>query len=115
MSVRKWLGMDLIDLVIHVAVTGCLMGWVGVSRGPDELYPMITGASFLVWGVRRYFTFKRLAREEISEGPGDRVADLEDRIRDLESLQNRMIELEERVDFTERLLARQHEPGQLPR
>ncbi len=115
MSVKKWLGMDVIDLVIQVAVTGCLMGWVGVSRGPDELYPMITGASFLLWGIRRHFTLKRLAREEISEGSTERVADLEDRVRDVESLQNRMIELEERVDFTERLLARQHEPGQLPK
>jgi len=107
--------MDLIDLVIQVAVTGCLMGWVGVANGPEELFPMIAGASFLLWGVRRHFALKRMAREEISEGSSDRVADLEDRIRDLESLQNRMIELEERVDFTERLLARQHEPGQLPK
>jgi len=114
-SVRKWLGMDLIDLVIQVAVTGCLMGWVGVAGGPDELYPMIAGASFLVWGGRRYITLKRMARDEINEGPGERVAELEDRIRDLESLQDRMIELEERVDFTERLLARQQEPGQLPK
>ncbi|MEP7324881.1 MAG: hypothetical protein ABI836_02940 [Gemmatimonadota bacterium] len=115
MSVRKWLGMDLVDLVIQVAVTGCLAGWVSVSRGPDEVYPMIIGASFLVWGVRRHIALKRMAREELSEGSSDRVADLEDRVRDLESLQNRMLELEERVDFTERLLARQHEPDQLPK
>jgi hypothetical protein len=56
-----------------------------------------------------------MGREDITEGSGERVAELEDRVRDLESLQNRMIELEERVDFTERLLARQHEPGQLPK
>ncbi len=103
------------DLVIQTAVTLCLVGWVSVARGPDEMFPMITGASFLVWGVRRHFGLKRMAREEISEGPGDRVADLEDRVRDLESLQNRMLELEERVDFTERLLARQPEPDQLPK
>ena len=115
MNVKKWLGMDFMDLVIQVAVTGCLMGWVGVARGPDELYPMIAGASFLLWGVRRHIALKRMARGEISEGSSDRVADLEDRVRDLESLQNRMSELEERVDFTERLLARQHEAGQLPK
>lgn len=115
MSVKKWLGMDFIDLLIQVAVTGCLMGWVGVSHGPDELYPMIAGASFLLWGARRHFTLKRMAREELSEGPSERMVDLEDRVRDVESLQNRVIELEERVDFTERLLARQHEPGQLPK
>jgi hypothetical protein len=107
--------MDLIDLVIQIAVTGCLMGWVGVAGGPEELYPMIAGTSFLLWGVRRHLTLKRMGREEVSDGSSDRVADLEDRVRDLESLQNRMIELEERVDFTERLLARQHEPGQLPK
>ena len=112
MSVKKWLGMDFMDLVIQVAVTGCLMGWVGVSSGPDELYPMIAGASFLVWGIRRQVSLKRMARDEVSEGSSERVADLEDRIRDLDSLQSRMMELEERVDFAERLLVRENQhPG----
>jgi hypothetical protein len=43
------------------------------------------------------------------------MQDLEDRLRDVEVLQDRVAELEERLDFTERLLTRQNEPGQLPR
>ena len=115
MNLRKWLGMDLVDLAIQAGVTTCLMFWVGVAGGPDELFPMIAGVSFLVWGVRRHFALKRMGREEITEGSSERMFELEDRIRDLEVLQTRMMELEERVDFTERLLARQQEPGQLPK
>lgn len=115
MNVRKWLGMDVMDLLIQVGVTLSLMTWVGVADGPEELFAMIVGASFVVWGVRRHFTLKRMAREDVLEGSAERVADLEDRVRDLETLQDRVMELEERLDFTERLLARQHEPGQLPK
>ena len=115
MSVRRWLGMDFMDLVIQFGVTVCLMAWVGVSGGPKELFPMILGGSFLVWGTRRHFALKRMKGDELSEGSSERFADLEDRVRELETLQGRIMELEERQDFTERLLAQQREPGQLPR
>jgi hypothetical protein len=36
------------------------------------------------------------------------------RVQELEVLQGRMTELEERLDFTERLLVQQREPGRLP-
>lgn len=115
MSIRRWLGMDIMDLVIQVAVTLSLMAWVGVAGGPEELFPMIAGASFVVWGIRRSITLRRLDREGIVEGSSERIAELEDRVRELEQMNDRMLELEERQDFTERLLARQQEPGQLPK
>lgn len=114
MSARRVLGIDAIDLVIQAAVTGCLMGMVGITNGPPALYPLITGASFLVWGVRRRLTLRRLSREELSDPAAERIAELEDRVRELEQVHDRMAELEERQDFAERLLARQ-EPGQLPK
>ena len=115
MNIRRWLGMDLMDLAIQLGVTVSLMAWVGVARGPDELHPMIMGASFVVWGIRRSLALRRMDREALSEGSSERMADLEDRVRELEQLHDRMTELEERQDFTERLMARHQEPGRLPK
>ncbi len=43
------------------------------------------------------------------------VARLEERVAMLEELSGRMQDLEERVDFTERVLTRERNAGQLPR
>ena len=51
-------------------------------------------------------------RRSMAEDQGDRerVQDLEARVADLEAGQSRMLELEERVDFAERMLSQQREP-----
>jgi Tfp pilus assembly protein PilO len=43
----------------------------------------------------------------------EELEQLRQRVAELEGVPERMSELEERVDFSERLLARQREPGQL--
>jgi hypothetical protein len=104
---RQLLGMDLFDLIIHLGVTSALLGFVGVSGGPEELYPLMVGGSLLVLGVRRHFALKADERKGISTGEmaAERIAELEQRMADLESAQARVAELEERLDFAERLLA----------
>jgi Tfp pilus assembly protein PilO len=42
------------------------------------------------------------------------VETLRARVQELESMQHRMAELEERLDFTERLLVQQRDPARLP-
>jgi hypothetical protein len=112
-SLKSWLGLDLLDLVIHVGATICLMGFVGVADGPEELFPAITLASLLLLGVRRKIAVRR---ERVDQGQeADRLAEFEERVSYLEGLQDRVVELEERVDFAERLLARRPEEArQLP-
>jgi len=44
------------------------------------------------------------------QGDRERVQELEARVADLEAAQGRMLELEERVDFAERMLSQQREP-----
>ncbi|HKV75181.1 MAG TPA: hypothetical protein VJN95_11720 [Gemmatimonadales bacterium] len=44
----------------------------------------------------------------------DELEQLRARVAELEAMPGRVAELEERVDFSERLLARQHEPDRLP-
>ncbi len=103
---KRLMGFDPVDLVIHLVVTGCVLGFVGVTDGPAALYPMITAGSVLLLGVRRERGLRRLAREHARDP--DRVAEVEERVAYLEGLQDRLVELEERVDFTERLLSRQN-------
>jgi hypothetical protein len=68
----------------------------------------------LVWPL-----IKAIARRIESGRPGAEVqAEIEglrERVRQLEEMQPRMLELEERVDFTERIVARGHEPDRLQR
>lgn len=48
------------------------------------------------------------------EGLEDELADLRMRVEEGEALRGRLAELEERLDFTERVLAREREPQRLP-
>ena len=116
MSLKRTLGLDWVDLLIHIGVTAALMGFVGVSNGPDELYPVFTGLSLLVLGVRRAVTLRLMERRGLSTGEmtSERLAELEQRMSELEAAQARVAELEERLDFTERMLARSSEPRALP-
>ena len=104
---RRTLGMDGIDLLIQAGVTAMVMAFVGVSGGPNEVYPMIVGVSLVVLGVRRHLGLRAAERRGLTTGElaAERIAELEQRMGDLEAAQARMAELEERVDFTERLLA----------
>ncbi len=107
--VKRFLGIDTFGLIIHAGVTVCALGFVAVSNGPDEVYPLMTAASLLILAVRRSFALRR--RGETGEITGEtppaavRIADLEQRVAELEAVQERVYELEERLDFSERLLA----------
>ena len=66
----------------------------------------------LIWPL-----IKAIARRIEGGAAGAEVqAELEglrERVRQLEEMQPRMLELEERVDFTERIVAKGHEPDRL--
>lgn len=108
-TLREVLGLDLFDLLLHVALTACVIGVVAVSNGPEELLPVITGLSLLVLGVRRSIALRALERRGVGLSSGEmaaeRIMELEQRMAELESAHARVAELEERLDFAERLLA----------
>lgn len=87
----------------------------------DVLVPiagMLTGTIVVVtlgWTVRhwvdRHYESRRVAEGAVG---ADDAARLADRLRTVEDeLSNRLLELEERVDFTERVLAQGREPPRL--
>ncbi|HYN19500.1 MAG TPA: hypothetical protein VE078_00965 [Thermoanaerobaculia bacterium] len=113
--VRRTLGLDAVDLILHLGVTLALMAWVAMANGPEEMLPVLTGASLVVLGIRRHVALSAMERRGLTGGEmaAERIAELEQRMEELEAAQARVAELEERLDFTERLLARSAEPRPL--
>ena len=109
---RRNLGLDGFDLLIHVGVTIMLMVWVDMSNGPEELFPMITGASLVVLGIRRSLALRRAGHPGLTTGEmeAERIAELEQRVAELEASQAHVGDLAERLDFAERLLAQDAPP-----
>ncbi len=65
--------------------------------------------SLLVLGWRRSRARRAGAIPTSGEYQSERLAELESRMLEMEAQQGRLLELEERVDFAERLLAQQRE------
>lgn len=104
---RKNLGLDAFDLLVHVSLTIMVLFFVAMSGGPEEMFPVITGVSLLVLAVRRRIALKSGASAGLTTGEmaAERIAELEDRVAELEAAQQEVAELAERLDFAERLLA----------
>lgn len=110
---RRVFGMDGFDLGLQVVVTGVLMFWIGEtnnSRDATIWNSMIMVASLVVLGVRRRVGLRSSSELQSGEVAALRIAELEARLGELEEDRARLLELEERVDFAERLLASQREP-----
>jgi hypothetical protein len=108
----KWrgLGLDLVDVAIHAFVTICAAVMFSEMSGSKEdvIVPMVFGVSGVVLAVRRNVALRRSPPGLTSgEVQVERLADLEARLADLEQVHYRVAELEERLDFSERLLAQQ--------
>lgn len=116
---RRVVGLDGVDLFIQAGVTMFAMIMAGNQPGPDGpvLVAGVGAISMVVLGVRRHLALKRGAPGPMGEITGevvqDRIAELESRLSETDSLYLRMQELEERLDFAERLLAQAREPERL--
>lgn len=111
MSLKSSLGLDWFDLTVQVVLTGLAMVVVDsiAPRGgvEDAIMSVTVAGSVLLLAWRRARALSQRPREEMTDD--DRVGQLEDRLLELEAAQQRVMELEERVDFTERLLARERD------
>lgn len=110
---RKLFGIDLFEVVVQAVITIALLAVASdlPTRAGEVLGTGIGVSSllFLVWRRKR-----ALSAEPDYEQPGERMEDLEYRVAELENAQQRVLELEERLDFAERLLARQRAQESLP-
>jgi hypothetical protein len=114
-GLKRYLGIDFVDLLIQAGITGMLLAFVGISDGPEEIMPMLVAGSLVVLGIRRHRAFKG---ESVGLTTGQmaaaRLEELEERVGQLEAAENRLAELEERVEFAERLLAQASGERALP-
>lgn len=107
----KWkerVGLDGFDLAIHAVVTLALCAMAdGFFSGPveDMAVTGIVALSAVALGFRRHLSRAALP----PDGAEGHLLELEQRMGDVEQLHQRVAELEERLDFTERLLVRQQE------
>lgn len=111
---RKLFGIDLFEVVIQAVVTIVVAGMAGEmipGRGSEVTAMSVLVASLVLLAWRRK---RALSAEPEPESASERMEDLEYRVAELENAQQRILELEERLDFAERLLARQRMQEQLP-
>lgn len=108
----KILGLDWFDVLVHGVIT------VVAGVGADALFPgpsgdfavgIVIAASITILGARR----KRAMAALPPDTGSVRLAEIEDRMAEVDHLAQRVYELEERLEFTERLLARGREADQL--
>jgi hypothetical protein len=105
---RRMTGLDFFDVGLQAAITVILLFWAAeVNNRQDAVVicSMVTVGSLLVLGIRRRLALRRVARETMPELEAERMAELEQRVAELEMDRARIAELEERLDFAERLLA----------
>lgn len=106
----KIVGLDWFEVAVQFAATVAVgVALDGFFRGRPEgdaaIGFLIAGSlGVLAWRRRRAMLDPGLAEHD-----AERVARLEDRVGQLEQEQQRVLELEERLDFTERMLVQQRE------
>ncbi|MFN2327171.1 MAG: hypothetical protein ABR551_15000 [Gemmatimonadales bacterium] len=106
-------GMDAWAVGIHIFVTICAAVAFGeaAGAGDDIVYPLTFASSAVLFEWRRRRALKEQGPVGLTSGEvaAHRLADVEDRMAEVDLLHARVMELEERVDFSERLLTRQGE------
>jgi len=65
--------------------------------------------TIILWPIMRAFARRLEGKGNVDSALRAEVEQLHHRLAEMDSLQSRLLELEERVDFTERLLAQTHE------
>ena len=112
---RRTVGLDFVDLAIHAGVTFFLMVLAeeasDVNNGVGVA--LVGAVSFVVLGVRRHLALQKMPLQSPAELSEARMAELEARLSEAGDLEFRVQELEERLDFAERLLAQHREPERL--
>ncbi len=104
-SWTRLLGVDVFDSVVHVVTT------LGVSAVLMQLFDspwpgvVVVGLSLLIYSWRRRRALSRMPEASTGTGAAGRIEELEMRVAELEQDNARVMELEERLDFTERLLS----------
>lgn len=109
---KRTFGFDFIETVLFVVGSMLSVILVVEVTNVDELGLLATIACVVGFGVRRHQALKALPPPDEVSG-GYRLADVEGRLAEVEMLHRRVADLEERVDFAERMLSTKVDPQRL--
>lgn len=111
---RRWFGLHPVEMLVHFTVGGFLIGAAASVAGnmADAVGLLVSAGVLAAYGWRRHRAIAALPPVESISGEV-RLAELEAHGDEIHDLRGRMAELEERLDFAERLLSRQAESHQL--
>ncbi|HVX88949.1 MAG TPA: hypothetical protein VG940_08490 [Gemmatimonadales bacterium] len=108
---KRIFGLDVVNSILVAAGSAFLVIMVGELTGVGELALGTLVLCIGGYGILRHYALKSLPPEETSGSW--RMSEVEARLAELEGVEARVAELEERLDFAERLLARQGEAKKL--
>ena len=111
---KRHFGLHPVDMFLHAMAGGFIVIALGDASQNDAIALLGTAGVFLSYAWRRHRAIAALPATGLTSGEV-KLAELDAQAEELHELRGRMAELEERLDFTERLLAQQREPEQLPR
>lgn len=89
----------------------------GMSTGGIVMVVLLVTAAITIicWPIVRALARRLEARPGLSPALQEDFEDMHHRLAEMDGLQQRVSELEERLDFAERMLAQPREPDRLPR
>lgn len=111
---KRTFGLDPIDFILHFLIGGLVVGGLADAARNDTVGMVGSAALFALYAWRRQRALRALPATGYSSGEV-RLAELDAQAEELHELRGRFAELEERLDFTERMLAKSREPEQLGR
>ena len=112
---KRTFGLHPVDFIIHFLAGGFLVAALGDASKNDAVAMVATAGLFALYAWRRQRALAKLPAGTGMTSGEVRLGELEAQAEELHELRTRMAELEERLDFTERMLAQVREPEQLGR
>jgi hypothetical protein len=109
---RRTFGLHPVDMIIHALIGGFIVGALGEASTNDAVTLLGVAAVFAVYAWRRHRAIAALPADGMTSGEV-RLAEVDAQGEEIHELRTRLLELEERLDFAERLLSQAREPVQI--
>lgn len=112
---RRQFGLHPVDMAIHALVGGFLVAGVDDALHAESVTLLALAGVIVFYAWRRDRAIAKLPSAGGMTSGEVRLAELDAQAEELHEVRTRMAELEERLDFAERMLAQQREPAQIER
>jgi hypothetical protein len=110
---KRTFGLHPVDIIVHFVAGSFLVAAFGEASNNDAIIALGIAGMFAAYAWRRQRAIAALPAVGMTSGE-ERLDEFHAQAEELHDLRGRVMELEERVDFAERLLARQSELEKLP-